>query len=137
MSAILRECPKCSKTFKGPGLNGHLRFTHRIPEAEALALANAAKILGTSIPTPPRALNPVYRLMDELMEIHKRRAELKPLTSALLTAKNPTVDKALALLDAMEKEISTKLDELKRQKGLPVGFWEELDDLFGMRRAKK
>ncbi len=116
MAATHKTCPKCGKTFKGPGLNGHLRFTHRLGEAQVNELAAQAKTAATPALQEARPTNPAYRLMDELVEIQRRRAELKPMTSPILSGSNPTIDKALSLLDAMEEEISTKLDELKRQK---------------------
>ena len=136
MAATLKTCPKCGKAFKGAGLNGHLRFTHRLDEAQVNALASSAKTVGVA---PPRAIqsdNPVYKLMDELVEIQKRRSELKATTSDFLIGNSPAVDKALALLNAMEKEISDKLDGLKRQKGLPVGFFEELNASFGFGKKR-
>ena len=134
MTTHLKACPKCGKPCKGAGLNGHLRFTHRLNEDEINALVAEAKSAGPATPKTTQPENPVYRLMDELMEIQRRRAVLQTQTSLLPMGNNPVVDKALSLLDAMEKEISKKLDEAKRQKGLPVGFFEEVDEALGLRR---
>ena len=109
------------KACKGAGLNGHLRFTHWLDEPEVNALVASAKTVGMA-PRVAYSTNPVYQLMDELTEIQRRREQLKPQTSPFISGSNATVEKALDLLDAMEKEISKKLDQLKRQKGLPVGW---------------
>ena len=127
MPSHLKACPKCGKLCKGAGLNGHLRFAHRLDEKQVASLAISAKSAGPAPSKPTRPDNPLYRLIDELMEIQRRKAELAPLTSPLLYGGNETAEKAMDLLERMEKEISKKIDEMKRKKGLPVGFMEELE----------
>lgn len=134
MAAMLKTCPKCGKSFKGAGLNGHLRFTHRLDETQVNALVAAAKPIGIAPSRDIQSDNPVYKLMDELLEIQRKRQELRANSSGVLLDRNPTIEKAIDLLDAMEGEISKRLDALKRQKGLPVGFFEQLDEFLGFRK---
>ena len=116
MTSHLKACPKCGKLCKGAGLNGHLRFAHRLDEDQVSSLSASAKSAGPAVPKATRSDNPLLRLVDELTEVQTRKAALKAMTSNVLIGRNPTADKALEMLESMEKGISKKLDEMKRQK---------------------
>ncbi|GEM_PF-4341897 len=135
MTVTLKACPKCGKLCKGAGLNGHLRFAHRLEEAKVASLALSAKSAGVAAaPKVTRSENPLLRLVDELAEIQTRKATLQAMTSDVLIGSNPTVDKALQMLEVLEKTVSRKLDEIQRQKGGTAGLLDHMDALYAFEK---